>query len=105
MSGEDLTVQAGVSLQQDLALVSLLGLGHVERNGHHYVDGMAALPEDEQQEFLKQHSDLYEHSHGATRVKIRGGMLQTGSLDCPGYASRAMPKWQAMRPMEETETK
>src|SRR5712671_2961468 len=104
MSGEDLTVQAGVSLQQDLALVSLLGLGHVERNGHHYVDGMAALPEDEQQEFLKTHGDLYEHSHGATRVKIRDGMLQTGSLDCPGYASRAMPKWQAMRPME-TETK
>ena len=104
MSGEDLMLPAGVSLQQDLALVSLLGLGHVERNGHHYVDGMAALPEDEQQEFLKTHGDLYEHSHGATRVKIRDGMLQTGSLDCPGYASRAMPKWQAMRPME-TETK
>jgi len=104
MSGEDLMLPAGVSLQQDLALVSLLGLGHVERNGHHYLDGMAALPEDEQQEFLKTHGDLYEHSHGATRVKIRDGMLQTGSLDCPGYASRAMPKWQAMRPME-TETK
>jgi hypothetical protein len=100
MSGEDLTVQAGLSLQQDLALASLLGLGHVERNGHHYVNGMAGLPEDEQQEFLKKHGDLYEHSHGATRVKIRDGMLQTGSLDCPGYASRAMPGWQAMKPME-----
>jgi hypothetical protein len=32
MSGEDLTVQAGLALQQDLALVSLLGLTHVERN-------------------------------------------------------------------------
>ena len=100
MSGEDLTAQAGLSLQQDLALASLLGLGHVERNGHHYVNGMAGLPEDEQQEFLKKHGDLYERSHGATRVKIRDGMLQTGSLDCPGYASRAMPGWQAMKPME-----
>jgi hypothetical protein len=45
MSAEDLTIQAGIALQQDLALVSLLGITHVERNGHHYVDGMAALPE------------------------------------------------------------
>jgi Enolase C-terminal domain-like len=39
MSAEDLTVQAGLALQQDLALVSVLGLSHVERNGHHYVNG------------------------------------------------------------------
>ena len=44
MSGEDLTTQAGLSVQQDLALVNLLGIRHVERNGHHYVNGMAALP-------------------------------------------------------------
>ena len=44
MSGEDLTTQAGLAVQQDLALVNLLGLTHVERNGHHYVNGMAALP-------------------------------------------------------------
>ena len=44
MSAEDLTTQAGLSVQQDLALVNLLGIGHVERNGHHYVNGMAALP-------------------------------------------------------------
>jgi hypothetical protein len=41
LSGEDLSIQAGLALQQDLALVSLLGLTHVERNGHHYVNGMA----------------------------------------------------------------
>ena len=47
MSGEDLTLQAGLAVQQDLALASLLGLAHVERNGHHYVNGMAALPQAE----------------------------------------------------------
>src|SRR5229473_1515408 len=52
VSGEDLTIQAGLALQQDLALVSLLGLTHVERNGHHYVNGMAALPPTEQAAFL-----------------------------------------------------
>ena len=93
MTGEDLTIQAGLALQQDLALVSLLGLTHVERNGHHYVNGMAGLPADEQEAFLTAHPDLYERSHGAVRVQIEGGMIRMKSLDCPGYASRAMPDW------------
>ncbi len=100
MSGEDLTIQAGLALQQDLALVSLLGLTHVERNGHHYVNGMAGLPPGEQDAFLAAHPDLYEPSHGAVRVKIEAGMLDIGSLDCPGYASRAMPDWESMREMK-----
>jgi L-alanine-DL-glutamate epimerase-like enolase superfamily enzyme len=99
MSGEDLTLQAGLALQQDLALVSILGLTHVERNGHHYVNGMAGLPAAEQDAFLAAHPDLYERSHGAVRVRISGGLLEIGSLDCPGYASRAMPDWNSMKEM------
>jgi hypothetical protein len=97
MSGEDLTIQAGIALQQDLALVSMLGLTHVERNGHHYVNGMAGLPQEEQQAFLKSHEDLYEHSHGAVRVRIVNGDLQIRSLGVPGYASAALPDWNSMR--------
>jgi Enolase C-terminal domain-like len=96
MSGEDLTVQAGLALQQDLALVSLLGIRHVERNGHHYVDGMAAAPASEQNAFLAAHPDLYHRSHGAVRPLIRDGMLAIGSLDCPGYASGALPDWETL---------
>jgi len=99
ITGEDLTIQAGLALQQDLALVSILGLEHVERNGHHYVNGMAGLPNGEQQDFLREHPDLYEKTHGAVRVKIRDGSLQIGSLDAPGYASRAAPDWTQMREM------
>ena len=44
MSCEDLTTQAGIAVQQDLALATLVGATHVERNGHHYVDGMAGAP-------------------------------------------------------------
>jgi hypothetical protein len=95
MSAEDLTIQPGLALQQDLALVNLLGITHVERNGHHYVNGMAGLPESEQRAFLAAHPDLYEVSHGATRVAIRNGMLAIGSLDCPGYASRVLPDFAA----------
>ena len=100
MTGEDLTIQAGIALQQDLALVSLLGLRHVERNGHHYVNGMAGLPRQEQDRFLNEHPDLYELSHGAVRVRIKGGMMQMKSLDGPGFASRAMPDFDAMRRMQ-----
>jgi hypothetical protein len=96
MTGEDLTIQAGIALQQDLALVSLLGLTHVERNGHHYVNGMAGLPASEQEAFLSRHDDVYERSHGAVRLRIREGMIQMKSLDCPGFASRVLPDWSAM---------
>jgi hypothetical protein len=96
MSAEDLTTQAGLAVQQDLALVNLLGITHVERNGHHYVNGMAALPAEEQQAFLDAHGDLYERSHGAVRLRIRGGRIHLGSLECAGFASGAMPDFEAM---------
>ncbi len=100
MSGEDLTIQPGLALQQDLALVSLLGLTHLERNGHHYVNGMAGLGKGEQDAFLAAHPDLYERSHGAVRVKITSGELAIGSLDCKGYASAVLPDWSSMKEMQ-----
>lgn len=98
MTAEDLTTQAGLAVQQDLALVNLLGMTHVERNGHHYVNGMAGLPEAEQAGFLAAHPDLYERSHGAVRLRIRAGRLAIGSLDCAGFAAAAEPDWGAMQP-------
>jgi hypothetical protein len=99
MSAEDLTLQAGIAVQQDLALVNLLGITHVERNGHHYVNGMAGLPGAEQSAFLAAHPDLYERSHGAARIRIRGGQMAIASLACEGYAVAAEPDWGGMRNM------
>jgi hypothetical protein len=99
MTGEDLTTQAGLAVQQDLALVNLIGLRHVERNGHHYVNGMANLPQAEQAAFLAAHPDLYEQSHGAVRLKIRNGQLAIGSLAAPGFASSAYPDWDTLTPL------
>ena len=96
MSAEDLTTQAGLSVQQDLALVNLLGITHVERNGHYYVNGMAAQSASEQAAFLAAHPDVYERSHGAVRLKIAQGRIALGSLDCTGFASAAMPDFAAM---------
>ncbi|MBG9388608.1 enolase C-terminal domain-like protein [Caenimonas aquaedulcis] len=97
MSAEDLTTQAGLSVQQDLALVNLLGIRHVERNGHHYVNGMAAQSQREQDAFLAAHPDVYERSHGAVRLAIRDGRIRIASLARAGYASAAMPDFAAMR--------
>jgi hypothetical protein len=101
LSGEDLTMQAGIGVQQDLALVGWLGLSHVERNGHHYVNGLAAVPEAEQQALLKLHPGLYETSDGAVRLAIRGGQLALSSLaTAPGFATGkpgAGISWDAMR--------
>lgn len=99
MSGEDLTLQAGIAVQQDLALVSLIGLEHLERNGHHYVNGMAGLPEKEQKAFLRAHPDLYGEQNGVVRLRIREGQMKIGSLDCPGFASAAEPDWSSLQPM------
>jgi hypothetical protein len=97
MSAEDLTTQAGLGLQQDLALVSLLGLGHVERNGHHYVRGLAALPPGEQAAWLAAHPDLYARDGNLVRLRITSGQLAIGSLAAAGFAAGAEPEWSSMR--------
>jgi hypothetical protein len=97
LSTEDLTTQGGVALQQDLVLAALVGAGHVERNGHHYVDGMAGAPAAEQQAFLAAHPDLYAASGGRTRLAIRDGRLAIGSvLAARGLGTAVTPDWSAM---------
>jgi hypothetical protein len=103
LSGEDLTAQAGLAVQQDLALVGLLGLPHVERNGHHYVagfDGQRA-PADEQQAFLAAHPDLYEASAHGVRLAVRDGKLSLRSLAVPGFASTTFPDIASLAPMRD----
>lgn len=97
LSAEDLTTQGGIALQQDLVLAALGGTGHVERNGHHYVDGMAGAPEAEQRAFLAAHPDLYAESGGRARLSIRGGRLAIGSvLAARGLGTALTPDWSAM---------
>ncbi len=99
MSAEDLTTQAGVAVQQDLALATLIGAKHIERNGHHYVDGMAGAPAHEQDAFLSAHPDLYRRAaNGRVRLNIQDGKVALGSLNIPGLATGAMPDFGAMRP-------
>src|SRR6201999_2639281 len=70
ITGEDLTCQAGLAVQQDLALGALLGITHAERNGHHYVDGFGETPAAEAERFLASHPDLYEKRAGKVSLAI-----------------------------------
>lgn len=102
MSAEDLTTQPGVSVQQDLALVSLLGLTHVERNAHHFINGMSAAPEGEQQAFLSAHPALYDRQPGKpVRLRVAAGKLDLSTLGCPGFAVGAEMDFKSLRPMPD----
>ena len=103
MSAEDLTTQAGLSVQQDLALVNLIGLGHVERNGHHYVDGFAGQGAGlaERQAFFAAQPGLYEAAGDNVRLKVHQGQLDLRSLDQPGFATRADPDWATLDPLHQ----
>ena len=98
ISAEDLTTQAGVAVQQDLALATLIGAEHIERNGHHYVDGMAGAPAAEQDAFLAAHPDLYARApNGRVRLSIRHGALALRSFSAtPGLAVGVMPDFGSM---------
>ena len=103
MSAEDLMTQGGPALQQDLALASLIGCGHAERNGHHYVRMFAGAPAAERRSFIAAHPDLYREADGGARLAVEDGRLALGSLACAGFACAATPDFGAMRAMPERE--
>lgn len=102
MSAEDLTTPAGVSVQQDLALVNLIGLTHVERNGHHFVDGFFGRTAKERDGFLAAHPDLYHRAGDQVRLTIKDGLIALGSLDGSGYAVAAEPDFSALEAMPKS---
>jgi hypothetical protein len=105
VTAEDLTCQAGLGVQQDLALGALMGVTHAERNGHHYVDGFGDTPAGEAESFLAGHPDLYRRDANTIRLAIHGGDLSTGSLTSPGFAASAHPVWSAMTPLQQPKAK
>jgi hypothetical protein len=105
ITGEDLTCQAGLSVQQDLALGALIGVTHAERNGHHYVDGFGDAPTAEALAFLSAHPDLYVSDGNNIRLSIHNGDLLTGSLATPGFATGVHPDWSALSPLNQPKAK
>lgn len=87
-SGEDLTNVGVLALQQDLVTHAVLGLPHVERNGHRYLRGLDHLPEDVARRALQQHSDLYRVLDEGVALRIVAGEVAVGSaLQSVGYGT------------------
>ena len=100
MSAEDLTNVPVVPLQQDLATVRALGITHVERNGHHYVRGLAHCSPRERAAALRLHADLYTGDEQHAWLRIDAGQLRVGSLATPGYGVAFDPDLDAMIPLD-----
>ena len=90
VTGEDLTCQAGLAVQQDLALGALIGVTHAERNGHHYVDGFGDTPRRRAAGVPRRASrSLRARAGNGIRLAIHDGDLLTGSLTSPGLCAGA----------------
>ncbi|MEX2632658.1 MAG: hypothetical protein WD267_01390, partial [Balneolales bacterium] len=101
LTAEDLTNIGPFALNQDLAMVSILGIGHVERNGHHYFYGLSFFNKNLQQAALHAHPDLYEEKSTITLLKIKDGLIQTGSVVDAPFGYDFEPDLSDFIPLEE----
>jgi hypothetical protein len=101
LSAEDLSNVPVVALQADLAAVALLGITHVERNGHHYFRGLGHLGAAEKADALARHPDLYERRGDEVFLKITDGVLECASLQVPGMGFAALPDMASLTPVDE----
>jgi hypothetical protein len=91
MSAEDLITQGGLSVQQDLTLASFLGITHIERNGHHYVSGLATCGPDERRAFVQAHPDLYEGTPPMLHI-MAGRLSGQSCATASGFATSVVPQ-------------
>jgi len=91
LTGEDLCNLGPVALLQDLAMMALLGVPHVERNGHHYYRGLSLWPEEWQRAMATAHAGLYErHRDGFACLRINAGRLDLSSVNTAPFGLSPM---------------
>jgi hypothetical protein len=82
LSGEDLANVGPVSMLQDLAMMSMLGISHVERNGHHYFRGLSMYGREIQEAAQVHHPGLYrQHEAGFTMLEVQAGNMDLTSVN------------------------
>ncbi len=92
VSAEDLANVGPVALLQDLAVVSALGMKHVERNGHHYFAGLSMYPDSLQKSVVADHGDLYRwHERGFATLAPVDGRLNLGSINRAPFGLAQIP--------------
>lgn len=82
MTGEDLANIGPIALPQDLAVQALLGNASVERNGHHYFNGLSMFPEEISGRTLGLFPELYQaDDEGFARLRVVDGALDLKSTN------------------------
>ena len=100
LSGEDLASVGPVATLQDLCVASLLGITHVERNGHHYFRGLSMYDEKVQDDVLHAHQGFYRrHEKGFPTLDIQAGVLDVSSLHAAPFACGALLDMAAYEPL------
>lgn len=88
VTAEDLCVQPGIALQQNLAAAAAIRVADCERNGHHFGPGTAALPAEERAAIEALHPDVY----GPEGLRIAAGQIRLGStLPAHGFGTSLTP--------------
>jgi hypothetical protein len=91
LTGEDLCNLGPVALLQDLAMMALLGVENVERNGHHYYLGLSLWPQEWQESTLAAHPDLYHrHRQGFACLQILQGRVALGSVNTAPFGTKPL---------------
>ena len=79
-------------MQQDLALATLIGCTHVERNGHHYFAGLSMYPAELQERVIENHGDLYRmHDGGFAVLSPRDGQLSLRTVNRAPFGVAEIP--------------
>ena len=104
LTGEDLCNLGPIAVQQDLAMMAILGIDHVERNGHHYYRGLSMFSRDWQDAVLRTHHDLYlRHESGFAHLHIEEGRISLASLNRAPFGVEPQLDVTGFAPLERTQ--
>jgi hypothetical protein len=101
LSAEDLMNLPVVPVHQDLTHIAALGIGHAERNGHHYVRGLDHLSASERAACARVHGSLYGKLDSTLAMKITEGSIDVTSLQVPGLGLGMPTDTSSMIPLHE----
>lgn len=97
LSSEDLMNIPVVPLHQDLAVAAALGIGHSERNGHHYIRAFEYFSPRERESTLRDYPSLYRTlPSGLGALRIEDGAMSVVEINRAPFGVVAEPDWGAL---------
>jgi hypothetical protein len=85
-SAEDLAGVGPVAMLQDTAVVAALGLGHAERNGHHYFRGLTMFPQSVKTAMMEHHRGFYDaDATGFAALRIENGSVDLATINAAPF--------------------